>query len=47
MKDPNVKMSGYETFTETVQHRTSGDVSYLPQDLYVACPITGRRIIKK
>lgn len=43
----NYKNSGYEAYTEGSQARISGNKSYMPQDLYVACPITGRRIIKK
>ena len=30
INDPNVKMSGYEAFTEGAQSRTSGDISYMP-----------------
>ena len=43
----NYKSSGYEAFTENKQSRTSGDRCYMPQDIFVTCPITGRRIIAK
>ena len=43
----NYKNSGYEAYTENAQARISNNKSYMPQDLYVSCPITGRRIIQK
>ena len=43
----NWKASGYEGYTESSQARISGNTSHMPQDLYVACPITGRKLIKK
>ena len=43
----NYKKSGYEAYTESNQHRISGNQSYLPADTHVQCPITGRVIIKK
>jgi len=47
IKDKEVKASGYECYTSGRQHSKSNNFSYLPQDKYVACPITGRRIVKK
>ena len=43
----NYKNSGYEAYTENSQARISSNKSYMPADLYVSCPITGRRIIQK
>ena len=43
----NYKNSGYEAYTESSQARNSHNKSYMPQDLYVSCPITGRKIIQK
>ena len=45
--NPNEKNSGYERFTEGTQKRISGNQPYFPQDQFVCCPITGRKIIKK
>ena len=45
----NYKNSGYEAYTQGNQNRLSGQqkMMYMPQDLYVTDPITGRRIIRK
>ena len=47
IEDINFKQCGYERFTEKEQHMSSKNKSVLPADLYVACPITGRPIVKK
>ena len=47
VEDRNFKQCGYERFTEKEQHLSSKNKSVLPTDLYVACPITGRPIVKK
>ena len=47
-QDKNGPTQGYETYSETQSaSRRSNNVCYLPQDLYVECPITGRKIMKK
>jgi len=47
VENKNFKNSGYEGYTETSQARVSGNKSYMPQDLFVCDPITGRKIIRK
>ena len=47
VQNKNFKSSGYEGYTENSQARVSGNKSYMPQDLFVCDPITGRKIIRK
>ena len=45
--DKNAKTFGFERYTDKNHHFKSANQSYLPQDLYVQDPITGRKLIKK
>lgn len=47
VKDQNHRTAPFEAFTEDKQHKTSyNQTKFLPADLYVECPITGRKLIR-
>jgi hypothetical protein len=45
--DQNHRTAPFEAFTEANQHKVSyNQTKFIPADLYVECPITGRKLIK-
>ena len=43
----NDKNWGFDRWTENRQNTRSGNVAFMPQDMNVTCPITGRNIVRR